>query len=327
MDSALSDSPRSHRTWQKALSAVLCGTLALVVVLIAGPSSIVKLLRDTSAQWLAWAAGVAGVGVFLRGLRLRLLLPPKTLGMTSSTLIAALAQAAALFIPARLGELALPALLSKRASWPMTSGIGTLLAARTLDLASLGIWVVVAIAFRGAAEPVLLVGAFLLFLPIFLIQPLFRVVDSLAVRLLAVRGLRGRRWTRRVRRFRTALQLVGKSPLRFTLAAAASIAMWGSVWLYSWFLIRGMAYEWPFLTALPGVCLAAVANVLPISLFANFGTLEAGWTAAFVWLGVRLEDAAASGVAVHLWALLFSALFGAAGWLGLQFLPDRSSDF
>jgi uncharacterized membrane protein YbhN (UPF0104 family) len=47
------------------------------------------------------------------------------------------------------------------------------------------------------------------------------------------------------------------------------------------------------------------------------GPLEVGWTAAFHALGVSLETAAATGVACHLWSLLFTAGLGAAAWLAL----------
>jgi len=47
------------------------------------------------------------------------------------------------------------------------------------------------------------------------------------------------------------------------------------------------------------------------------GPLEVGWTAAFHALGVPLETAAATGVACHLWSLLFTAVLGAAAWLAL----------
>ena len=42
------------------------------------------------------------------------------------------------------------------------------------------------------------------------------------------------------------------------------------------------------------------------------GPLEVGWTAAFHALGISLETAAATGVACHLWSLLFTAGLGAA---------------
>lgn len=59
----------------------------------------------------------------------------------------------------------------------------------------------------------------------------------------------------------------------------------------------------------------------------NLGTLEAGWTSAFVALGVPPEVAAATGLASHLWALLFAAVYGAAAWAVLAARPPgRASE-
>jgi len=53
-------------------------------------------------------------------------------------------------------------------------------------------------------------------------------------------------------------------------------------------------------------------------LIGNLGTLEAGWTAAFTALGVPLEVAAATGLAAHMWGLIFAAVFGGAAWAVLS---------
>jgi uncharacterized membrane protein YbhN (UPF0104 family) len=67
-----------------------------------------------------------------------------------------------------------------------------------------------------------------------------------------------------------------------------------------------------------GSAAAAVANLLPFNLVGNLGTLEAGWTAAFAALGVPLQVAAATGLAAHLWGLIFAAFFGLLAWMILS---------
>ena len=75
-----------------------------------------------------------------------------------------------------------------------------------------------------------------------------------------------------------------------------------------------------------GSAVASLANLVPINLVANLGTLEAGWTAAFVALGVPLADAAATGLATHLWALVLHAVFGLLGWVVLGRSPRRRDE-
>jgi uncharacterized membrane protein YbhN (UPF0104 family) len=101
------------------------------------------------------------------------------------------------------------------------------------------------------------------------------------------------------------------------VAAVASIAMWGLHWAAIWTLLASMGFRWPAGTVIVGAASAAIANLLPFNIIGNLGTLEAGWTAAFTALGIPLQTAAATGLAAHLWGLIFAALFGVAAWIAL----------
>jgi hypothetical protein len=80
-----------------------------------------------------------------------------------------------------------------------------------------------------------------------------------------------------------------------------------------------MGQLWSPQVVVAGDSAAAAANLLPVNLVANLGTLEAGWTAAFTALGVPLGLAAATGLAAHLWGLVFAAAFGTVAWVALSF--------
>ena len=75
-----------------------------------------------------------------------------------------------------------------------------------------------------------------------------------------------------------------------------------------------------------GSAAASLSNVLPVNVIGNLGTLEAGWTAAFTALGVPVSVAAATGLASHLWALLFAAVYGAVAWLVITRRNPRESN-
>jgi uncharacterized membrane protein YbhN (UPF0104 family) len=98
------------------------------------------------------------------------------------------------------------------------------------------------------------------------------------------------------------------------VAAAASVAMWALLWALAWCLLVAMGYRWPAWHVVAGSAVASLANLLPVNLVGNLGTLEAGWTSAFIALGISPDVAAATGLASHLWALLFAAVYGAAAW-------------
>lgn len=299
--------------------------LITVVVLLAGPSSIWQLIRQSSLPLLIAAAGVAFVREAFRGLRLLLLLPPRQSGLTRISAVAVAAQAAALFVPARVGELALPYFLERHCSWRFSAGLGTLVACRSLDLAALAIWSSIALILVAPSNPIVWVAVLVLVLPTVLVVPTARLLDRCGARIVAWRGRRWRRIARSIRRIRTSLETAASRRGRFSAAVVASFLGWACVWLYTWLLVRAMGYDWGLDLVLAGSCGAAVANLVPVSLVANVGTLEAGWTATFTGLGIELKDAAASGVAAHFWGLVFSGALGLVAWFLLTIRSDARS--
>jgi uncharacterized protein (TIRG00374 family) len=295
--------------------AIIAAALLAAALVAARPSEIWRLLTSTQPLLLAAAGAASLASVAMRGLRLKMLLEGRSIGLLRATLVAAAAQAAALFAPVRTGELALPWLLSRSTGRDFASGFGTLLAARTLDLATLGVWSAAAVlAVRGLAEPTALLVSLILFVPPLALPLTLSAADRMTTRVLAPRGVRGRRWTRRVRRVRREIDSLGRRPGRLVAAAAASLAMWAFQWIVTWSLLAGMGFRWPPNTVVAGSVGASVANLVPFNIVGNLGTFEAGWTAVFSALGVPLQQAAATGVAAHLWGLALAALLGAAAW-------------
>jgi uncharacterized protein (TIRG00374 family) len=307
------------------ISAAAAAGLLGAVLAVAGPAAVARLLASTDGLLLALALVISASFLAARGLRLQLLMERGLLGWPRAALTAAAAQAAALFAPLRTGELALPWLLAKATHRSFSACVGTLLAARTLDLATLGLWGGAAVlAVRGFRDPLAIGVSVALLAPSLLLPLTLAAADRLAVRLLAPRGLRGRRWARRLRRVRSELEALRRRPVRLFGAAVVSLIMWGLQWGVAWVLLAAMGHRWPPAKVVAGATAAAVANLLPFNLIGNLGTLEAGWTAAFNTLGVPLQVAAATGFAAHLWSLIFAAFFGALAWATLSFLSKNT---
>ena len=308
-------SERSRRFAGPLIGAVIALGLLGAVVSIAGPSKVWQLVRATDGPRLLLALVVSAGFLSARGLRLWLLVDRESFGWIRATLVAAVGQGAALFAPLRTGELVLPWLLARTTGRDLASGFGILLAARTLDLASLGIWCGFAVlVVWGLSEWLALVFSIALLAPSILLPWTLAVAERLAVGFLAPRGMVGRRWTRRIRRVRRELQRLVHRPVRLVAAAVTSVVMWGLQWGVAWTLLVAMGHLWPPIEVAAGASIAAVANLLPFNLIGNLGTLEAGWTAAFNALGVPLQVAAATGLAAHLWGLAFAAFFAAIAW-------------
>ncbi len=317
---AVADGEHGRR---RTAGALVAAGLVAATLAVAGPAAVAGLLMRTDPAGALAALTAAAAAVACRGLRLSLLLPPGVLGAGRGTAVAAVAQAAAIFVPARLGELALPLLLRSVAGRDLATGLGVLLVARSMDVAALGGWGIASlVAIQGGRHPLLVVAATAMLLAPLTLPRALRTADRLAARCLGGRA-RTRRWALRIRRVRHATAATAASRRRFAAAAAASVAMWACLWSLAWLLLAAMGLRWPFAEVVAGSAAASLANLLPFNLAGNLGTLEAGWTAAFVALGRPLDVAAATGLASHLWALVFTALLGALGWLSLP-RGDRS---
>lgn len=308
--------PGGSRSGQRVVGVVVAIALVAAVLYLAQPATVWELFSDVDPGPLVLAAAAAGAALVMRGVRLVALLPPGELRLHEGAIVAAAAQAAALYAPARVGEFALPWLLRRVTGRDLAAGVGTLLAARALDLAGLGLWAGWAVlSIWGWTEPVALMVAVALVAPPLMLPMTLRVVHRLALRCLAPRGRRGRRWARRSRRLNDGVAELQRRPFRLAAAVAASLAMWAFLWTLAWFLLAAMGHRWPVAEVVVGSAAASLSNVLPVNVIGNLGTLEAGWTAAFAALGVPVSVAAATGLASHLWALLFAAVYGVAAWL------------
>lgn len=309
---------------QKTVGATIAVVLVAVTLWLAGPAAVGALIVDVTPTAMVWALASAAASLVFRGLRLSLLLPPGALSLVRAVPVAAVAQAAAVFVPARMGELALPWLLRRDIGRDGASGVATLLVARTLDTAALGAWAGIAILFRwNFGAPLALVAAGLLLLPVVLLPLIVAGLDRWVSANEHQWSPTALKWADRLHRIRRGLEDAQQRPLRLAAAAAACMCLWAFQWALAWNLLASMGFRWPAWDVVTGSAVASISNLLPFNLVANLGTLEAGWTAAFAAMGIQLDVAAATGLACHIWALIFSAGFGAIGWMVL--MPTRKN--
>jgi len=88
---------------------------------------------------------------------------------------------------------------------------------------------------------------------------------------------------------------------RLLRAAAVSIPIWLVIFLFCAVLARalGLPASTTLAEATFGSSLAILTSLIPVSAFANFGTLELGWTLGFGILGVPRDLALATGLGLH----------------------------
>ncbi len=113
-----------------------------------------------------------------------------------------------------------------------------------------------------------------------------------------------------------ALRLAGGEG-RLLRGTVTTIPIWVAIFVCCAILGRGFGLpeELSFAELTFGSAFAVVTSLIPISAFANFGTLEAGWVIGFEILGVPRDLAAATGIGLHVVQLACCIVIGVLGHL------------
>jgi uncharacterized membrane protein YbhN (UPF0104 family) len=314
------------------LSLALAGGLLALVILGSGLSWEDLRAAFGTLGWRMWMAslGVQGTLYALRALRLRALLGSEDGGPSLGSLVAVSATHTTLayFLPARLGEAALPLLLSRGAGARASAGTAALLLVRLLDLACLALLMAAACLVLGSGPqaerlPWLTSAGLALLVPAALFTALL-LCSGAAVRLgaalLRLTGLGRTVPGARALAFlpRVAADASAVGPRRLLLGAFWSAPLWFGVFAF-WGLVsvatglEGLSWA----EATFGASLTVLSTLLPLNLFAGVGFQDAGFAFGFGLLGVPKEAAAASALATHAIYAGNLALFGLAGqaWL------------
>ncbi|MBL8857322.1 MAG: flippase-like domain-containing protein [Planctomycetes bacterium] len=322
-------SNRAHTVLRFVMSLVLAGAL-LVPLWLYGKLEITDLTQAVgrlSAGTLVPALALYAGMYVLRTIRFRYLIPAAErpafvplLGVTAAYTMAAT------LLPAKIGE-ATFVLYSKRVcNLPATSGLAALIVSRLLDLASLTGGFSIA-CFALAASDVypaiswftaLGLGLAAVSAVCFFLSARGNLVVLLAIWLVRTCGLErgrlGKSITAGSEQLAGALRLAGRDGMLLR-ATLVSIPIWLSTFMFCALLGRGFGLpaDLSLAEASFGSGLAIVTSLAPVSAFANFGTLEAGWVLGFEALGVPRDVAAVTGLGLHVVQVASCIVLGLIG--------------
>ncbi|MBL8862494.1 MAG: flippase-like domain-containing protein [Planctomycetes bacterium] len=294
--------------------AVAAGLTALVLWWSGlEPRAVLETLgRLTFATWLP-AFGLHVVLYLLRAWRFAILLPGGLRPRPAPFLAVCGAHTMAAFLlPAKLGEATFVLYARRACGVPAAAGLASLVVSRLLDVAVLALGFAVACfalagsgAFPGIPWFVPLgaglaaTGAGVLWLTAR--SDLLARVAGAALRILGLGRTRlGAGAALRIEGLAGALRESGGDG-RLLRAGLASIPIWLVIFLFCAVLARalGLPAETTLAEATFGSSLAILTSLIPVSAFANFGTLELGWTLGFGVLGVPHDLALATGLGLH----------------------------
>lgn len=109
------------------------------------------------------------------------------------------------------------------------------------------------------------------------------------------------------------------------VSIALSAGIWALLLEFFSLVLHGFGLPLPFERVMVGSAGATLLPILPINAFGSLGTLEAGWSAGFVWMGLSKQDAVASGFAMHI--IVIGVSLAAALFSLLRLGPDVARSF
>jgi glycosyltransferase 2 family protein len=331
------------KTPLRVLLSLAVATVFLAALMAWGGVSVAELVaawRRGSWSAIALAFVVYAAQYALRAARFRVLVPPEQRASFACTLsVTAAYGMATVILPAKVGEATFVVYLNRAGGVGGACALAALVVARLLDVATLlagfgvacvALWISGThgeLGWLAPLGPALVAGSALAFALSARGDLLVRWATLVTRALGLARRPRGARLVERLAGLEGALREAASGG-RVLRAAALSLPMWACVFVFCAVLARGFGLPETvsFAEATFGASLAILTSLVPLSAFASFGTLEAGWVLGFGAFGVSRELALATGTGLHLAQLAYAIVLGVLGHVGMAvFARERGA--
>lgn len=319
----------------KRFAFSLLVTVGIIFILFTQISlhDLYRLLKDVNPSWTVLGCFAYLLAIFLRALRFRWLIHSRRILLSELFHISVFYHLSLMVLPSKLGELSFPYFLNRRGGMSMTEGLASLIASRVYDFfIVLIIFLFAIIGFQGLLRINL---ALTLSLFILLILAILFAFSHMSAFLMWVAALIGKmdEWDR-LKNSKTLLWIrrklhemaedfyAIKARRTHVSVSLVSLGAWVSIFFVFYAFMRGFEIEVSLLKVVFASTIAVIANALPISGIGNWGTLEAGWAAGFLLVGLSKQEAIATGFGVHILIFLLCAITALICWAFLS-LPGK----
>ena len=287
------------------------------------------LLKSIDPLWAILGAIGYFLAILFRALRFRHLIFSKDIPLLELFRISILYHLSLMVLPSKLGELSYPYLLNKFSGITITEGMASLIASRVYDFFIVFIiFLFASIGFQHFFQInflfIILLSVCLIGLTLLLfvyMSNLLRLFSNFIGRISQWAGTKNSKsfqWIqRKIHEIAEDFYTINARRTYFPVTVASLVSWIMIFWMFYAFL-RGFGIEISFLKVVFGSTIAVIANALPISGIGNWGTLEAGWAAGFLIVGLSKEKAIATGFGVHIVIFLICTVMGLICWVTLN---------
>jgi uncharacterized protein (TIRG00374 family) len=306
-------------------------TVVIIVILFTQISlkDLSTLLKNIDPFWAILGTGVYLIALLARAFRFKWLIHSREIPLLELFKISILYHLSLMVLPSKLGELSYPYLLNRSSRMSITEGMASLIASRVYDFFTFVIiFLFASMGFQSFFKinpffiilfSVILIGLILLlfFHMDNILKYFSKAVGSIS-RWIGLENSPSSQWIQR-KIHETAEDFYAiKAKKTYFPVTAATLISWMMIFGMFYAYLRGFGIEVPFLKVIFGSAIGVVANALPISGIGNWGTLEVGWAAGFLIVGLTKEKAIASGFGVHIFVFVICAVLGIFCWLTLK---------
>lgn len=315
------------RYWPRLLAWLAVTILAIGILLqLVDFREVMLVLRQSNPWFIILALVLYASSYILRALRVQRLYPQEHLPLNGLWQVMALHNLMNYLMPLRTGDLSLIYFLKRRFGVAIGTGTGIWIVTRALDLLVSLLYLTIALGiyqYRGGREGSGFVLAIAVVLGSLTLLGLLLLpwVWGLGLRLLNFVQAR-LPFLRRpiVTSLFTKLEEAGvviRAPQhrrQLVELTLISVALWATLFGFYAAVLQASGIA---MLSLPEIVIgssgAVIANFLPINSFASIGTLEAGWVAGFSLIGMSPSVALLSGIAAHIWIIVFAVGLAVAG--------------
>ncbi len=307
------------------LSILITVGIIFVLLLQISLKDLYILLRTINPLWAALGSIAFFLATLFRTLRFKWLIYSKAISFSDLFRITAYYHLSLMVLPSKLGELSFPYLLNKNSGTSVTEGLASLIVSRVYDFVIiLMILLFVSLGFQGffnlnpslVISLVTLLIGFMVF-GLFYMSTCLRGLSKVLGRLSNWTGSRNARFVlwiqRKISDMAEDFYAIKSRNTHFHVSLT-SLASWVMIFCTFYAYMKGFGVDISFTKMVLGSTVGVIANALPISGIGNWGTLEAGWAAGFLMVGLSKEKAIATGFGVHIIIFVVCALISFFCW-------------
>jgi uncharacterized protein (TIRG00374 family) len=303
-------------------------TAGIVVLLLLQISlrGLYTLLRTIDPVWLALGSIAYLLANLFRALRFRWLIHSKDIPLPDLFRITSFYHLSLMVLPSKLGELSYPYFLNRISGRNVTEGLASLVVSRVYDFfIILLILLSVSIGYQTLfkVNPFFLIPVviFLIFVIVFAFFYMGRLLKWFSNALGKISNWAGARNASFVSWIQRKMDEMAKDfdsiqarktylPVTFT-----SLASWAMIFFTFYAYMKGFGIDVSSTKLILGSTIAVIGNALPVSGIGNWGTLEAGWAAGFLMVGLSKEKAISTGFGVHIIIFIVCAVISFFCWV------------